>query len=76
MFGFGMSAIDRVILAKTEQMCAGMGLSGDALTVTARRLFDETKAETKARHGDLLYLENFGEKFVNNAPFMASRKAV
>jgi hypothetical protein len=75
MFGFGMSAIDKVILAKTEQMLAAIGLSGELLKNSARRLFDETKAETKARHGDKLYSETIGDDFAAHTQFMATRRA-
>ena len=75
MFGFGMSAIDKVILAKTERALADFGLSGDMLRSTAKRLFDETKAETEAIHGNKLYVETFGDHLAQNVEFMAKRRA-
>ena len=75
MFGFGMSAIDKAILTKTEMMLAGIGLSGTQLKTTAKQLFDEVKNDMEGRHGDKTYSESTGDAFVQNPSFMENRRA-
>lgn len=74
MFGIGMSAIDKEILAETEMMLADTGLSGTQLKSTAKQIFKEVKGDSKARYGDNLYAENVGDLLIKDADFMEKRR--
>lgn len=75
MFGIGMSAIDKAILAKTEMMLADTGLSGPQLKSTAKQIFKEVKSNSKARYGDNLYAENVGDRLIQDSEYMENRRS-
>lgn len=75
MFGIGMSAIDKGILAKTEMMLADTGLSGTQLKSTAKQIFKEVKSNSKARYGDNLYAENVGDRLIQDSEYMGNRRS-
>lgn len=76
MFGFrSISSEDQAILAHAEKMLEGLLEIGGDLKQTARKLFDEAKAEAQVKFGDKIYTANFGELAVSNTAFMAPRLA-
>ena len=77
MFGFGMSAKDKWHLGQVEVMMApNAKLMGQDAKPLARQMFDTTKAELMAQHGQAIYAENLGDKLIaTNKDFVAKRLA-
>ena len=75
MFGAGNAAIDQVLLVKTEQMLAPLGLPDAELKATAKQIFLEIKADTEKHYGKDAYSESFGDRAIANPKFLEARLA-
>ncbi|MGH7870219.1 MAG: hypothetical protein ACREP9_21900 [Candidatus Dormibacteraceae bacterium] len=75
MLDFGKSSKDQELLTLTEEMLGAYAALGMDVKSIARKLFDDAKVSATQRYGNGIYADDFGDRAIANATFMAPRLA-
>lgn len=77
MFGFGMSAKDKWYVNQVEIMMTPLAqLMGQDVKHMAREIFDATKTELSAIHGEGIYTENLGDNLIATKKDLVEKRLV